>query len=163
MDPACQFDPPRRRCRGISGFTLVEVVIAGCLLAVLVSGSFIALTQINRWATSARLRTLALAVAQQRIDVLQTTPWQVSGTRPTLLNAGTTTENNLPLNNDTFNSATSLASAYTSLDSQLNATRTTQVTDLTTRTLRVAVTVTFTYRNRPHVVSLTTLRTTDSI
>ena len=96
MDAAFQFNPPRRRCRSISGFTLVEVIIAGCLLAVLIASSFIVLTQINRWATSARLRTLALAVAQQRIDVLQTTPWQVSGTRPALLNAGTTTENNLP-------------------------------------------------------------------
>lgn len=163
MHAARQFNPPRRRCRSISGFTLVEVVVAGCLLAVLIAGSFIALTQINRWATSARLRTLALAVAQQRIDVLQTTAWQAGGTRPTLLNAGTTTENNLPLNNDTFNSATSLASAYTNLDSQLNATRTTQVTDLTARTLRMAVTVTFTYRNRPHSVTLTTLRATDSI
>lgn len=155
--------PFRRVRRGTAGFTLVEVVIAGCLLAVLIAGSFIALTQINRWATSARLRTLALAVAQQRIDVLQTTPWQVGGTRPALLNAGTTTENNLPLNNDAFNAATSLASAYTGLDNQLNATRTTQVTDLTARTLRMAVTVTFTYRNRPHSVRLTTMRTTDSI
>lgn len=160
MFPAIASKPFRR---GTAGFTLVEVVIAGGLLAVLIAGSFIALTQINRWATSARLRTLALAVAQQRVDLLQTTAWQVTAPRPLLLTAGTTTENNLPLNNDAFNSATSLASAFTSLDNQLNATRTTQVTDLTARTLRVAVTVTFTYRNRPQSVSLTTLRTTDSI
>lgn len=155
--------PSLRFRRRRAGFTLVEVVIAGSLLAVLVAGSFAALTQINRWAASARLRTLALAVAQQRLDLLATTPWQVTTARPALLTAGTTTETNLPLNNDSFNSATSLASAYTTLDTQINATRTTQITDLTTRTVRMAVTVTFTYRNRAHSVSLTSLRATDSI
>lgn len=163
MDYAIHFKPSRRRRRGVSGFTLVEVVIAGCLLAVLISGSLVALTQINRWATSARLRTLALAVAQQRLDLIQTSPWQVIGTRPAVLTAGTTTETNLPLNNDTFNSATSLASPYSNLDTQLNVTRTTQITNLTARTLRAVVTITFTYRSRPHSVSLSTMRATDSI
>jgi type II secretory pathway pseudopilin PulG len=153
---------PRLR-RGQSGFTLVEVVFAGALLVILVAGSFITLTQINRWATSARLRTLALAMAQQRIDAIQTAPWQVGLPRPTILTAGTTTENNLPLNNDAFNNATSLASPYTALDVQVIETRTTQITDLTARTLRATVTVTFNYRSRPHTVTLTTMRTTDSI
>ena len=167
MDSVQTPSPSRRPRRRIAGFTLVEVVIAGGMLAILVAGSFIALTQINRWATSARLRTLALAVAQQRIDLLATTPWQVATARPAVLTAGTATENNLPLNNDGFNSGTGLSSAFTNLDSEgisaATATRTTEVTNLTARTLRVAVTVTFTYRNRPHSVSLTTLRATDSI
>ncbi len=163
MDSAITLQPVRRRRRGCAGFTLTEVVIAGCLLAILISGSFIALTQINRWATSARLRTMALAMAQQRIDLIQTAPWQVGVPRPAVLTAGTTTENNLPLNNDAFNAATSLASPYTNLDVQVLETRTTQITDLTARTLRATVTVTFTYRNRPHSISLTTLRATDSI
>jgi len=154
---------PRHRRRSDAAFTLAEVVIAGCLLAVLVAGSLVALTQVNRWATSARLRTLGLAVAQQRIDILQTIPWQAMGTRPTVLTVGTATENNVPLNNDPFNSATGLGSAFTALDTQMTAVRTTQITDLTARTLRAVVTVTFTYRNRPHSISLTTLRATDSI
>lgn len=163
MRPALPINSASRRNRTISGFTLAEVVIAGCLLAVLITGSLVALTQINRWATSARLRTLGLAVAQQRIDILQTTPWQALGARPTVLAAGTATESSVPLNNDTFNSAAGLNSAFTNLDTQMTAVRTTQITDLTTRTLRAVVTVTFTYRNRPHSVSLTTLRATDSI
>lgn len=162
MDSAFTLQPTGRRRRKTAGFTLVEVVIAGCMLAILISGSFIALTQINRWATSARLRTLALAMAQQRIDLIQTAPWQ-EASRPAVLNAGTTTENNLPLNNDPFNSATSLASPYTNLDVQVLETRTTQITNLTARTLRADVTVTFTYRNRPHSITLTTLRAIDSI
>ena len=155
--------PAGRLRRGSAGFTLVEVLIAGTLLAVLISGSVTAFTQLNRWATAARLRTIALAVAQQRIDLIETTPWQVTGTRPALLTATTTTENNVPLNNDDYNAASSLITPYTTLDSQVMSTRTTVITDLTARTLRASVTVTFTYRNRPIVITLNTLRATDSI
>jgi len=139
------------------------VVFAASLLAVLVSVSVIAMTQINRWAAGARLRTLALAVAQQRMDQVQTAAWQQASSRTGVLVAGTTTENAIPLNNDTFNSATGLSSAFTALDSAVNATRTTLVTDLTPRTLRAVVTVTWTYRNRPYSLSLASLRAADSI
>lgn len=153
-----------RRCnRRRAGFTLVEVALAGCLLALLVSAAVVTLTQINRWATSTRLRTLALTVAQQRIDQVQTVPWQLLDTRPALLMPGTVTENSVPLNNDPFNSTSGLSSAFTNLDTQVNATRTTVVTNLTPRTVRSVVTVTFIYRNRPHSVSLNTLRASDSI
>ena len=159
-------NPPvlcRSRFRGPQAFTLVEVVFAGCLLAVLVSSSVVAMTQVNRWATGARLRTLALAVAQQRIDQAQTAPWQLSGTRPAILVAATTTENNLPLNNDAFNSATGLSSVFTALDTPVSAQRTTVAADITIRLVRISVTVTYTYRDRPVSVSLSTLRTSDSI
>ena len=129
----------------------------------LISGAVTALTQMNRSATAARLRTIALAVAQQRIDQIETTPWQVGGTRPAILTSSTTTENNVPLNNDNYNAATSLISPYTNLDAQVLSTRTTVITNLPPRSLRAVVTVTFTYRNRPYAITLSTLRTTDSI
>ena len=160
---AISLKPKRHRFRRSSGFTLAEVIFAGCILAVFICGSVSALAQINRWATRARLQTLALAVAQQKIDLLQTTGWQITGAPPAVLTAGTSTETNLPLNNDAFNSETGLSSAFTSLDYQVNATRTTQITSLSASTLRAVVTVTFTYRNRTSSVSLTTLRATDSI
>ena len=163
MDNAIPLESVKRLRRGTAGFTLVEVLIAGTLLAVLISGSVTALTQLNRWATAARLRTIAMAVAQQRIDLIETTPWQVVGTRPALLTAGSVTENNVPLNNDDYNAATSLVSPYTTLDSQVMSTRTTVISDLTARSLRATVTVTFTYRNRPFTITLNTLRATDSI
>ena len=163
MVTAVSLNSTGRLRRGTAGFTLVEVLIAGTLLAVLISGSVTALTQLNRWATAARLRTIAMAVAQQRIDLIETTPWQVVGTRPALLTAGSVTENNVPLNNDDYNSATSLVSPYTTLDSQVMSTRTTVISDLTARSLRATVTVTFTYRNRPFTITLNTLRATDSI
>ena len=158
----------RRVRRGTAGFTLVEVLIAGALLAMLISGAVTALTQMNRSATAARLRTIALAVAQQRIDQIETTPWQVGGTRPAILavdvsGTRTTTENNVPLNNDNYNASMSLISPYTSLDSQVLSTRTTVITNLPPLSLRAVVTVTFTYRNRLMTITLNTLRTTDSI
>ena len=163
MVTAVSLNSTGRLRRRTAGFTLVEVLIAGTLLAVLISGSVTALTQLNRWATAARLRTIAMAVAQQRIDLIETTPWQVVGTRPALLTAGSVTENNVPLNNDDYIAATSLVSPYTTLDSQVMSTRTTVISDLTARTLRATVTVTFTYRNRPFTITLNTLRATDSI
>jgi type II secretory pathway pseudopilin PulG len=146
-----------------AGFTVVETVFAASLLALFVCTSVMALTQINRWATAARLRTLALAVAQQKIDEVQTTPWQQGNVRPTVISSGTTTDNSIPLNNDDFNNATGLSSAFTGLDTSVNAVRTTQITDVTARVFRAVVTVTFSYRNRPYSLSLTTLRTLDSI
>ena len=158
----------RRLRRGTAGFTLVEVLIAGALLAMLISGAVTALTQMNRSATAARLRTIALAVAQQRVDQIETTPWQDWVTRPAILavdgtGTRTTTENNVPLNNDNYNAATSLISPYTNLDAQVLSTRTTVITNLPPRSLRAVVTVTFTYRNRLMTITLNTLRTTDSI
>ena len=145
----------------ILGFTVPEVVVAGCVLALFIATSVAAMTQINRWAASSRLHTLALALAQQKVDQILSTPWSVLSTAPTLLTAGTTTENNLPLNNDSFNNETGLSSAFTNLDVQVNATRTTVITSISTRQVSAAVTVTYTYRKRTTSIVMNTLRTTD--
>jgi len=151
------------RRRHSRAFTLPEVVIAGAILALFVAGSVATMAQINRWAAAARLRTLALALAQQKSDEVLTTPWQIRGTRPAVLSAGTATETALPLNNDEFNNASGLSSAFTSLDTPVTANRTTQITDVSTRLVRAVVTVSFTYRNRPYNMTLTTLRAVDDI
>lgn len=153
----------RRERRHRLAFTLPEVVIAGAILALFVAGSVATMAQINRWASAARLRTLALALAQQKSDEVLTTPWQTRGVRPDVLTAGTHTETALPLNNDNFNNATGLSSAFTALDTPVVATRTTQITDVSTRLVRAVVTVNFTYRNRPYNMRLTTLRSIDDI
>ena len=118
------------------GFTLTEVIIAGAVLALFVVGSVTAMTQVNRWAYVARLRTLALAVAQQKVDQILMTSWSVLETTPTILTAGTTTESNLPLNYDTFNSESGLSSAYTTLGTPETVNRTTQITTIGTRQVR---------------------------
>jgi type II secretory pathway pseudopilin PulG len=159
------FTAPKRlkssRSRTSHGFTLAEVIIAGAVLALFIVGSVSAMAQINRWASVARLRTLALAVTQQKIDQIMTTSWSVLAPTPTVLTAGTTTETNLPLNNDSFNNETGLSSAFSNLDTPESVTRVTQVTSLATRTVRAVVTVTYTYRGRAYSVSMTTLRASD--
>jgi type II secretory pathway pseudopilin PulG len=144
------------------GFTLVEVVIAGAMIAIFVIGAVVAMTQMNRFASASRLRTLALAAAQQRIDEVLTTAWQINA-RPPVLAAGSRTEIDLPLNNDAFNSQNGLSSAFTALDLQVSATRVTEVRDLLPRRVRAVVSVSYTYRGRPYSVSLTTIRATDNI
>jgi type II secretory pathway pseudopilin PulG len=144
-----------------AAFTLVEVIIASVVLALFICGSVSAMVQINRWASAARLRTLALALVQQRIDQILTTSWSVLSPTPTILTAGTTTETSLPLNNDTFNNETGLSSAFTNLDVQVIDTRVTQVTSISAHQVRAVVTVNYTYRSHAYSVSMTTLRTTD--
>ncbi len=125
--------PPQRfalRKATRSAFTLIELVIASGIIALFMCGAFTALTQMNRFANTARLRTIALAVAQQRVDEVLTTAWSTASGRPAVLAIGTATEANLPLNNDPFNTQTGLASAYTALDVQVTATRTTAITDI---------------------------------
>ena len=144
-------------------FTLVEILIAASILAVFACTSLAALTQLNRYAAVSRLRTLALAFAQQKIDIILTTPWDVAGAVPTILATGTTTENNLPIDNDNFNNANGLSSPFTASDLQVTATRTTTISSVRTRIINAVVTVTYSYRGRSYSVSMNTMRTTDNI
>lgn len=145
------------------GFTLIEVAVALAVISIFVAGAVLALVQMNRFATVSRLQTLALGLAQQRVDEVLTTQWILGTPRPTELTAGTRTDANLPLNNDSFNSRAGLASLFTELDVQVNATRTTQVADITARQIRAIVTVSYSFRGRPYSLVMTTLRTSDSI
>ncbi len=160
--------------RGQQAFTLLEVCFAVVAFAIFSAASIYSLSQLNRFASNARYRTLALAAAQQKIDQIMTTPWSVVGTVPTVLAAGTTTEAaptvTLPLNSDPLNSATGLSSAFTNYDTQVLDTRTTVITKLTdcsgntgssSRLLRASVTVSYTYRGKSYSIVLTTLRGTD--
>lgn len=142
---------------------MLEAAVASAMLTALIAALALSLTQINRWANTARLKTLSLALAQQRVDQVLTAKWLVRGTRPAVLTAGTVTENNLQLNNDSLNSQTGLSSAFTALDTPVPATRTTMVTNLPPRGVRAVVTVSFVYRGRTYQTSLTTLRVTDDI
>ena len=151
--------PTRRRTA--QGFTLVEVLTAAAILSIFVVASLSAMTQINRWATSGRLRILSLALVQQKVDQIMTTPWSVNDTTPTVLAVGTTTENNLPVDNDTFNNTTGLSSVFSNLDTPITGTRTTVIASAGTRMVRATVTVTYVYRNRTATVSMNTLRATD--
>lgn len=155
-------------------FTILEVSFAVALFSLFAVASIYSITQANRFASNARYETLALAAAQQKIDQIQTASWSVVGTTPTLLTAGTTTEQSptvvLPLNNDPLNSQAGLSSAFTNLDTQVLDSRTTVITKLTdcsgntgttSRLLRVDVTVSYTYRGKTRAVTLSALRSSD--
>ncbi len=152
-----------RKLRKKAGFALVEAVIATGILAFFVCASLIALTQLNKFAAVSRLRTLAMAFALQKADAIMTVPWGVASATPSLLAAGTTTENSLPLDNDALNAQTGLGSPFSGLDLQTNATRVTTISRLTARTVQAVITVSYVYRGKTYTVSLTTLRATDSI
>jgi hypothetical protein len=156
--------PPRsRRKRGQAAFTVVEVCLATALFAYFAIASVFGMVQVNRMASTARYRTLAEVAAQQRLDQIMTVSWNMSQARPAVLANGTTTENNLPLNNDDHNSATGLASLYTANDSPVTATRVTNIAAVAgnTRLLRVNVAVTYTYAGRNYGLTLVGLRATD--
>src|SRR4051794_24001670 len=161
MRLATRFHSTRNLATG--GFILTEHIIAAGMLVVFAMVALVALVQANRFASASRLQAIALAAAQQRIDEVLTAPWNAF-TRPTVLAPGSRTEANLPLNSDTLASASAgTLSPFSTLDAQVDATRVTQITDLSSRQVRAAVTVTYTYRGRNYTVGLTTMRAIDSI
>ncbi len=152
-----------RRMLRRGGFTLIEIAVALAVISIFVAGAVLALVQMNRFATVSRLQTLALGLAQQRVDEILTTQWLLGTPRPTALEAVTRTDANLPLNNDAFNSRAGLSSLFSDLDVQVNATRISEIADVSPRQLRAVVTVTYNFRGRTYSFVMTTLRTSDNI
>lgn len=152
-----------RRCNASAAFTIVEALVALAVIVLFASSALIALTQLNRFAAAARLRTLAVAMAQQRVDEILTVPWQL-GTTPPQLASGLRTEPNLALNDDPLaTGANGYGSALSALDNDnILAVRTTQIAVLSPRMIRATVTVAYAFRNRPYQTQLVTLRATDT-
>lgn len=153
-----------------AGFTLVEVVIATALLVLFAVGAVAAMTQMNRYAASSKLQTLALAIAKQRTDQIAAAGWTVNGqgARPPILAVtdpanppGTLDPNGgdpVVINDDVTN-----VGSNATLDAPVNARRYTFIRNVNARTLRAVVVVTYTYRGRPYRVQLTTLRCSDDV
>lgn len=146
-----------------SAFTLIEVVIAAGIFAIFAGVALAGMTQVNRMAAIARMRTAALAAAQQRIDEVLTAPWQSATSRAAVLTAGTRTETNLPLNHDPISDlsgaqARGLRSDFTNFDFRVNATRETVIADLSSRQVRAVVTVTYDFLGRRYTQRMVTLR-----
>jgi type II secretory pathway pseudopilin PulG len=160
------------RHRSSEAFTLMEIMVAASVILIFSLGAIVSLTTMNRRANAGRLQTLALAAAQQKIDDILTTPWSV--TRPALLQKGTVSETydatsqtgGIRIGNDPLNAQTGLSSAFTGLDLEVPATRTTVVDDLGAAAdgkIIATVTVTFKYRGRDYTVTLKTIRVSDTI
>ena len=125
--------------------------------------AFAALSQFNRYATASRLRVHALSLAQQQIDEILTTNWRLNAPRPSVLATGTRDETQLKLNADELNKKTGLGSLFTKLVAPVEAKRSVEISDISARTVKATVTVSFTYANRDYHVSLSTIRATDTI
>ncbi len=108
----------QRIVQGQAGFTLMELTFAVALFGAFAGISILTFTTFNRFASNARYETLALAVAQERMDEIMTVPCYINSTAtlgPILYLSGTTvtpnssnvytsgTETSLPLNNDPYN------------------------------------------------------------
>lgn len=136
-----------------AGFTLVEVTIAGALIALCATFAYATILVSNRTAVSNRLFTLAQEIARDRIDRLEcAAPYnpQMSQVPPDLA-LGTRTQT-VPLYVDPTNSAT-----------LVTATLTTAIADLGSYNARSGlVTVSYTFRGRTYQVQMNTLRTSDS-
>ncbi len=174
--------------RAAEGFTILEVSFAAVVFSAFATGSILTLAELNRFANEARYETLALSSAQHKMDQVMTatcslnpltsgtsvySPTLVSGTTTlspnssTLLTTATsqvTTEQNLPLNNDIYNSEAGLSSAFTGLDSQITLTRVTTITADPTypRLLGATVSVTYTCFKNQYNVTLKSIRCTDN-
>ena len=73
--------PTPRRLRRARGFTLIEVLVALAVVAVALAAGMRALAQTADGATTLKLRTLALWVAENRLAQAQLqAPWPATGT-----------------------------------------------------------------------------------
>ena len=151
------------RRRGAQGFTFAELTIAMGVLLLFAAVTLAAFTQFNRFAAASRLRIHALALAQQQIDAVLTTQWRVGAPRPPVLAAGWREETDLVINGDELNEQAGLSSVFTPLAAPVKGTRTIEVQDVSSRTLRATVRVSFVYANRTYEVAMTTVRATDTI
>ena len=180
-----------RVSRGQSAFSLMELAFAVALFSAFAVVSILAFSHFNRFASNARYETLALAVAQQKMDQVMTSPCTINSNTslgPILTLTGTTvspnssniytsgTENNLPLNNDKYNLTRTInsGSALTTLlsgtiaagveDTQVIDTRVTSYTAVSgnVNLLKVTVTISYTYRGTAFSLSLASLRATDN-
>ncbi|MES2571486.1 MAG: type II secretion system protein [Verrucomicrobiota bacterium] len=154
--------PPRSSARA---FTLVEVIIATIILGLLISGALATLSHLNRFAAAMRMQTLALGVVQERIDEVLTVPWKMKS-RPAILNETAVKDppavlpvnggDAVVLNDDPLNTG-----AYSAMDTPVNARRYIYVKNITSRSVKVTVIITYTFARRSYTLSQSTLRFSD--
>lgn len=143
-----------------AGFTLVEVVLAVTMIALVGASSVWAFTAVNRYAFVNRLFTAAQGVARSQIELVQIdTPFnpQFSQVPPDLV-IGTRTDTGVTIYSDPNDP-----------DLQVNGSITTTVTDpgwavggVSINARLVRVRVTYVYRGRTYNVNMNTFRVSDT-
>jgi hypothetical protein len=83
--------------RHLRALTIVEILVAICVLALLGTGAIAGLLTINRMVTANRFATNAHAIAQSAIDRILTVPYSSSRPRPAELEPGFRTQTDVPI------------------------------------------------------------------
>lgn len=81
--------PQKRKQRAIS---MIEVVLCVGIFGVVISGIIVALTQLNRFATTGRNLSNAKELCQEQIEKVLTVAYEMDKPRPLLLKDGETVE-----------------------------------------------------------------------
>ena len=151
----------RNHCRKEAGFTLVEILTTSGVLIVVGATAMYALTFINRYASSTRVQAAAQSIVQNQIDqVLSRGPYVPQNTPPdipTVLVAGTTVSNNLPVFIDPDTGAALVTGTLTTTVQDTGA----KYTNTPLYVLQVSVTLNYTFRGKAFTVVMDTLRGPD--
>jgi prepilin-type N-terminal cleavage/methylation domain-containing protein len=148
---------------GISGFTLVEVLIATALLGLLAGSAIWTLNQANTYASISRLRTGAEIAAQNQVDLILTDgPFNPqSGEVPTELQVGTSAPQTVTI----YTEPSGVNGLTHDVTGQMTTTVAKCVVPLVSGTdlnlYSATVVVTYTFRNKPYRVQLNAVRSSD--
>jgi type II secretory pathway pseudopilin PulG len=177
--------PRRTASRFFSaGFALIEALVALGALGIMSGGAYIGFNAINAYATSSRLYSEAQAVAQNQIDLIlsqgpfyvTSTPYRVppvlcmdpvtAGTSnctetPATNGPHTTTRPNVFVYTDPVTSQVVVTGTMTTTISKVTANMTYGGTTAPLNVRKAEVKVSYTFRNKPYVVTMHTFRTAD--
>lgn len=149
----------------VSGFTLLEVLLALAAMVLTVSAAFHTLNRANQTAFVNRLYTEAQAVCENQIDAILTKgpfdPTQKPPRIPPELKIGTTIEPMVLVYVDSVSNETVVHGKMTTSIADASATHTIngKTTDLNVR--RATVEVRYDHRGKTYRVTMNTLRTAD--
>lgn len=142
-------------------FTLTEILITSGIIVVVGATALYALTMINKYAASARVQAAAGAVVQYQIDQILTrgpyAPSNVPPDIPTILTAGTTVTNNVPVFVDPENGNALVVGLLTTTIQDSGA----KYNTTPLYVLKAAVSLKYTFAGKQFIVAMDTLRAPD--
>src|SRR5438045_9076051 len=152
------------RQNGRLGFTLMEVVMALCVIGTMGGGCYVGFNSLNAYAVSSRLYSEAQTAAQNQIDlILSKEPFDpVNNKIPTVLTVGTTTTPNVFVYKDPVTGNVVVTGTMTTTITDVGSTMAFAGSTTNLNIRRATVTVSYSFRGKNYSVSLDTLRTADS-
>lgn len=140
-------------------FTIVEVLVAVAVLALLGTGAVAGLLSINRVVVANRLATNAQAIAQSTIDRLLSEPYPEGSSAPPDLAPGSTVVSNIPIYTDPGSGAVIVTGNVTTTITDIS--RTIVAGQPASSLLRASVVVGYNFGGKANSVVLSTVRAVD--